>query len=89
MRDLSTSMKAALVAISRKKKAWVGAAYPGHKFTLYDHHGIDLQGRSLEALWKRGLVAFEVHVRLTCDGKEAIQDDIRTRPGERNFRVVE
>lgn len=89
MRELSISMKAALVAIKRAGREWVGAAHPGHKFTLYDYHATDLQGRSIEALWRRGLVTFDVTVRLTPEGEKAIGDDIRSRPGERKFTVVE
>ena len=89
MNNMTTSMWAALVAVGRQGKAWVGGAYPNHNFTLYDHHGIDLQGRSLIALWKRGLICFEVHARLTTEGKIALKDDIRMTPGKRDFSVVE
>ena len=56
---------------------------------FYDSHFIEPQGRTLRALWDRGMVTFDVQARLTPDGRKAIEEDIRTRPGERDFRVVE
>ncbi len=89
MGKLSENMREALSFIARWRSVSVGSAYPGEPVDFLDFHAVKPQGRTLIALWKRGLVRFDVHVQLTSDGKQAIQEDIRTRPGERNFRVID
>lgn len=93
MKPLSTSMRAALVEVARAEKdgrrPFVGLAHPGEPVAFSDHHSEDLQGRSLVALYERGLVSFEVRARLTGAGKDAVQDDARVDPGPHHLRPVE
>ena len=88
---ISAKMHSALVAIGRADggSMFVAGAYPGEPVRFYDGHSIDPQGRSLVALWQRGLITFDVVARLTPDGKKAIDGDTRITPGKRDFTVIE
>ena len=88
----STAMRNAMVFIadlnSRGTHPFVKSLRPetASECGCYNLSGFD--ARTLKALYDRGLVSFDVRVRLTEDGKNAINDDIRFRPGERKFTVV-
>ena len=86
---LTEKMRSALVYIAHSGRhgALAGIASPSRRPVFLDAADLPLPGRTLIALWRRGLVAFDVRVVITEQGRQAVQEDQRLRPGERAFTV--
>lgn len=67
---------------------WIGTADPGATFDPVMSNVFPTTN-TLLALHRRGLVAFDVRIRITEPGRHEIERHIRRNPGRRDFRVID